>query len=75
MDRDLKPVVWIGDSLSRIRRFPVNARSDAGHQLDLVQDGLLPDDYRPMPAVGSGAIEIRVHAGSEYRVFYVARFD
>ena len=28
-----------------------------------------------MPEVGSGAMEIRVHAGSEYRVFYVARFE
>jgi phage-related protein len=27
-----------------------------------------------MPSVGSGVIELRVHAESEYRVFYVARF-
>jgi phage-related protein len=34
-----------------------------------------PTDFRPMPDVGPGAVEIRVHAGSEYRVFYVARFE
>jgi phage-related protein len=34
-----------------------------------------PTDFRPMPDVGPGAMEIRVHAGSEYRVFYVARFE
>jgi phage-related protein len=28
-----------------------------------------------MPDVGSGVMEIRVHAESEYRVFYVARFE
>ena len=27
-----------------------------------------------MPAVGTGVQEIRVHAGTERRVFYVARF-
>jgi len=27
-----------------------------------------------MPAVGTGVQEIRVHAGTEHRVFYVARF-
>jgi phage-related protein len=26
-----------------------------------------------MPSVGAGVAEIRVHAGSEYRVIYVAR--
>jgi len=28
-----------------------------------------------MSSVGSGAMEIRVHAGQEYRVIYVARFE
>jgi len=28
-----------------------------------------------MPSVGPGVVEIRVHAGGEYRVLYVAKFD
>ena len=28
-----------------------------------------------MPDVGSGVMEIRLHGASEYRVFYVARFE
>jgi len=28
-----------------------------------------------MPIVGAGVTEIRVHAGGEYRVFYVAKFE
>lgn len=28
-----------------------------------------------MRSVGPGVIEIRIHAGGEYRVFYVARFE
>lgn len=27
-----------------------------------------------MNSVGPGVVEIRVHAGGEYRVFYIARF-
>ena len=28
-----------------------------------------------MPDVGAGVVELRVHTGQEYRVFYVAKFD
>ena len=72
---ELKPVAWIGDSLERLRQAPPDIRSDAGYQLELVQRGEMPDDFRPMPDVGPGAIEIRVHGANEYRVFYVARFE
>lgn len=32
-------------------------------------------DWKPMPVVGPGVMEIRVHADGEHRVFYVAKFD
>lgn len=28
-----------------------------------------------MRGVGAGVVEIRVHAGGEYRVFYIAKFQ
>lgn len=65
----------MGDSLTRLQAAPADTRSDAGYQLDLVQRGEVPEDFRPMPDVGPGAIEIRVHGDKEYRVFYVAKFD
>jgi phage-related protein len=65
----------MGDSLARLRQEPADIRSDVGYQLELVQGGDMPADFRPMPEVGPGAMEIRVHAAAEYRVFYVARFD
>jgi phage-related protein len=40
-----------------------------------VQQGLMPNDWKPMKAVGSGVYEIRVHPGIEHRVFYVAKYD
>jgi phage-related protein len=32
-------------------------------------------DWKPIPLVGTGVVEIRVHAEGEYGVFYVAKFE
>jgi phage-related protein len=72
---DLKSIQWLGDSLERLRKFPAEARREIGYQLGLLQQGLEPSDWRPMPIVGSGTVEIRVHAVVESRVFYVAKFE
>lgn len=69
----MKPVVFLGDSLSRIREFPETARRQAGMELRQVQDGLEPSDWKSMRSVGSGVREIRVHdAAGAFRVLYVA---
>jgi phage-related protein len=72
---DLKSIRWLGDSLERLRKFPGEARREIGHQLGLVQEGLAPSDWKPMPIIGSGVVEIRVHTRVESRVFYLAKFD
>ena len=70
----MKPVEFLGDSLERIRAFPERARREAGYQLERVQRGLVPDDWKPMPSVGRGVREIRVRDASRaYRVIYVAK--
>ena len=69
-----KPLLWVGTVLDDLKAFSRNARREAGHALHLVQFGLQPPDWRPMSTIGTGAVEIRVHAESEYRVIYVARF-
>lgn len=66
-------MAFLGDSLARIREFPPAARRAAGYQLDRVQRGLGPDDWKPMSTVGVGVREIRVRepAGA-FRVIYLA---
>jgi phage-related protein len=50
-------------------------RQDAGYQLDLVQRGSQPDDFKSMPTIGKGVEEIRVRdETSAWRVIYTARF-
>ena len=58
-----------------LRAFPLTARREAGHQLDQVQNGREPDDWKPMNTVGQGVKEIRIRdeAGA-FRVLYVAKF-
>ena len=58
-----------------LRAFPLTARREAGHQLDQVQNGREPDDWKPMSAVGRGVKEIRIRdeAGA-FRVLYLAKF-
>ena len=70
----MKPITWLGDSLERVRAFPEDARRSAGFELWEIQKGLEPSDWKPLAIVGAGVKEIRIHAGSEYRVMYVAKF-
>ncbi|NML15887.1 type II toxin-antitoxin system RelE/ParE family toxin [Azohydromonas caseinilytica] len=70
----MKLITFLGDSLKALRDFPSEARQDAGYQLDLVQRGEQPDDFKPMPAVGAGVEELRIWCGQgTYRVIYLAR--
>lgn len=72
---DPKPVEFRGSSLDDLRGFPLDAKREAGHQIDLVQNGIDPDDWKPMGGVGSGAKEIRIRdATGAFRVIYVAKF-
>jgi phage-related protein len=50
-------------------------RREAGYQLDHVQWGVNPDDWKPMKTIGPGVREIRIKdkAGA-FRVIYVATF-
>jgi len=74
MTESRKPVRFHGSSLKDLRAFPESARQDAGFQLDQVQRGFGPDDWRPMKTIGSGVREIRIHdAHGAYRVIYIAQ--
>jgi phage-related protein len=60
----MKPIEFRGDSLDRLRELPEEARREAGFQLDRVQRGLEPFDWKPMSSVGAGVREIRVRSES-----------
>jgi phage-related protein/predicted XRE-type DNA-binding protein len=73
---DSKPVEFRGSALDDLRAFPAVARREAGYQLDQIQHGREPDDWKPMNTVGRGVREIRIRdAAGAFRVLYVAKFD
>src|ERR1019366_1718489 len=57
---------WYGASI------PNGARREAGFQIERVQRGFDPDDWKPMKTVGSGVREIRIRdAVGAFRVIYI----
>lgn len=72
----MKMIEWLGSSRADVRAFPQDARIDAGWQLDLVQRGDDPDDWKPMPTVGPGVREIRIRdASGAFRIIYLATLE
>ena len=71
----MKALRFLGSALDDLRAFPEAPKRDVGHQLDKVQHGLDPSDWKPMPTVGKGAYEIRVRDETgAFRLIYVAKF-
>jgi len=72
--RKQKPVKFCGSSLEDLRDFPKAAMHDCGYQIDKVQNGEQPDNFKPMPIVGKGVEEICVTDDDGwFRVLYTAR--
>ncbi|GLR45851.1 hypothetical protein GCM10007880_63690 [Mesorhizobium amorphae] len=72
----MKAIEWLGSSRADVRAFPDDARIEAGWQLELVQRGDDPDDWKPMQIVGAGVREIRVReASGAFRVIYLATLE
>lgn len=69
----MKTLRFLGDSLIDLKDFPSEVRREAGFELDTVQRGEMPSDFKPMLTIGSGVYEIRVHILGEWRVLYVAK--
>lgn len=71
----MKLLRFAGSAKADLSALPDRARIRAGYELFMVQAGREPSDWKAMPAVGPGAVEIRVRDETRaYRVIYVARF-
>ena len=72
----MKPLIFVGRALEDLKAFPLDARRDIGFQLDRIQRGRDPLDWKPMTTIGTGVREIRYRdATGAFRVIYVARFE
>lgn len=76
MSDTLKDVIWMSSSKKEVRSFPDLVKDRIGYALHLVQIGEDPPDFKPVPSLGKGVLELRVSDDSEaYRVLYVAKFE
>lgn len=72
---NVKLLKFSGSALNDLRDFPEDARREAGFELYNVQSGVDPSDWKPMPSIGAGVREIRIHERGEYRIIYIAKFE
>lgn len=70
----MKSITWLGNTHETVKNYSSNVRQEIGYNLDKVQRGLEPIDWKQMTAIGHGVKEIRIHQNNEYRILYVAKF-
>jgi phage-related protein len=71
----MRLISFHGHSLAVIKRFPVAVKREVGYQLDRVQRGMHPVNWKPIHQVGPGVRELRVRGNGQFRVVYLAVFD
>ncbi len=74
----MKQLQFVNDAAQEeTRELPLAIRKAIGFQLQRVQRGEMPEDFKPMKSVGAGVYEIRAgdeHGNNVGRCFYVAKF-
>ena len=75
MERELKPVRWIGSCLEDLRLFPAEVRKDVGYAIYAAQKGDTDPSAKPMKGF-SGASVMEIVApfdGNTWRTVYTVR--
>ncbi len=71
----MKKITWLGDTHQTVKSYSNIVKQEIGYNLDKVQRGQEPYDWKSIISVGRGVKEIRIHEENEYRVLYVAKFE
>jgi phage-related protein len=74
----VKGILFLGDALTNLKTFPEDAKRLSGFCLRRVQQGITPENAKPLRNLGSGIhgiMELVIHADSDtFRVVYLAKF-
>lgn len=71
----MKNIIWVGATHETVKSYSKNVKQEIDYNLDKLQRGLNPNDWKPMLTIGQGVKEIRIHQDNEYRVLYLAKFE
>ena len=75
MASSLKPVIWLGDSLSELKTFPAAVQDEMGYAVYLAQCGQKHVSAKPLKGLGAGVLEVvSDHRGDTFRSVYTVRF-
>ncbi|MCA9499232.1 MAG: type II toxin-antitoxin system RelE/ParE family toxin [Nitrospirales bacterium] len=73
-EKDITPVVWVGDAREQVQSFPKAVRADIGAALYDVQLGEKPPKAKPFKGVASGVLEIVTRFETDtYRTVYAVK--
>jgi phage-related protein len=77
MDKDLKPLHWIGSTLEDLKAMPDEVRRNLGFGLDQAQRGGKSPDAKPLKGFsGTGVLElVEDFKGDTYRGVYTVKFE
>jgi phage-related protein len=71
-----KPVVWMGDTLERLKSFPRAVQGKIGFAVYEAQVGEKNIHAKPMKGFGAGVIEVvSDHRGDTFRAVYTVRLE
>lgn len=69
-----KPLLWIGDSIERVRSFPEPVKDELGVALYQAQLGGKHAASKPLRGIGPGVLEVvSDHRGDTFRAVYTVR--
>lgn len=71
-----KEVIFVGDSLDRLKEFPEEARIGIGYAIRAAQEGGKAINAKPLKGLGGGATVIEIcedHDGDTYRAMYTVK--
>lgn len=72
----MKECEFLGDSMKVIASFPTTAKMEMLHQIERLQCGLEPADWKVLHGLGTGVKEVRIRNDkNQYRAVYVAHFE
>src|ERR1700741_2628498 len=72
----LAEIVWEGDSKEVLRSCPEAVIQNFGFELWQLQQGERPNNYRPLPSIGTGVFELRDQdERAWYRLIYLYRIN
>ncbi|MGD0466202.1 MAG: type II toxin-antitoxin system RelE/ParE family toxin [Gammaproteobacteria bacterium] len=74
MRETIKKVIWVGDSIKQLKKFPIKVQRNIGYALYFAQRGELHPNAKPIKGFGSGIFEIVENFNSDtYRTVYAVQ--